>query len=256
MVIDTKGIIKYRHLFWMLTWRDLRIRYKQAIMGFAWVIFMPLLYLGAGIVLGRLANVNTGRVPYLLFVLIGVLPWSFFVSSIKFATTSLVSNVNLVTKIYFPRSIIPLSAIAACFVDFMVSIFFMAAVLIYYIAVGEAAISAWAFFVPLVIASQCLFTFGVGLLLSMCNLFFRDTKYVVDGLLTVGIFATSVYYPLHGYFLLNPLTLYLNLYRDLLAYGRAPDWLSLAIVLILSVIVLLAGTLVFEKGEYSFAENL
>lgn len=251
-----KELIHYRHLLWMLTWRDIRIRYKQTLMGFAWVLFMPLLYVGAGLVISRFAKIDSGKIPYPLFMLIGVLPWSFFVASLKFGTNSLVSNVNLVTKIYFPREVLPLSSIMACFVDFLVASLFVAAALVFYVARGEASITPWTLFVPAVVLCQIMLTAGLSMLLSMGNLFFRDTKYIVDGVLTVGVFGTAVYYPLDGLFLLNPMTPILNMYRDLLAYGRAPDWMMFICIGATSTLALIVGWVSFHRSEFLFAENI
>ena len=251
-----KELIEYRHLLWMLTWRDIRIRYKQTVMGFAWVLFMPLLYVGAGLVIGRFAKIDSGRMPYPLFVMIGVLPWSFFVASLKFSTNSLVANLNLVTKIYFPREVLPLSSIGACFLDFLVASLFIAVALGFYMVRGEASITPWALFVPIVMLSQILMTVGLGLLLAMANLLYRDIKYIVDGVLTVGVFVTAVYYPLGGLFMLNPMTPILNAYRDLLVYGHAPDWMALSYVFTFGLIIFLVGWVSFHKGEFWFAENI
>jgi len=251
-----KELVEYRHLLWMLTWRDIRIRYKQTVMGFAWVFFMPLLFVGAGLVISRIANFDTGRVPYPLFMLIGVLPWTFFVASLKFSTSSLVSNANLVTKVYFPREVFPLSAIGACLTDFLVGSVLVAGAVAYYWWQGAVAVSPWALLLPVILLFQVLLTIGLGLVLAMANLFFRDIKYIVDGLLTVGIFGTAVYYPLGGMFLLNPMNPILNAYRDVLAYGRAPDWGAFGLTAAVSLGILVVGWVTFDRCEFLFAENI
>jgi ABC-type polysaccharide/polyol phosphate export permease len=225
-------------------------------MGVAWVFFMPFLYGGAGLVINRFAKFDTGNVPYPLFMLIGILPWTFFISALKFSTTSLISNMQLITKIYFPREVLPLSAINACFVDFIISCLLVAGAFVFYAIQGSVHITAWVLLVPVVMIFQIMLTAGLCLLLAMGNLFLRDIKYIVDGLLTVGIFATSVYYPLGGIFLLNPMTAIINVYRDLLAYGHAPDWSMLSYIAAVSSFTMLTGWLCFHKGEFLFAENI
>jgi len=207
-------------------------------------------------VISRVATFDTGNIPYPLFMLIGVLPWTFFVSSLKFGTNSLASNINLVTKIYFPREVFPFSAVGACFADFLVACLLLVGVMVFYSLQGQAFFSFWVLFVPIIVIFQILFTAGLSLLLAMANLFFRDTKYIVDGILTIGVFATPVYYPLHGMFLLNPMTPILNIYRDLLAYGRAPAWDTVSYVAAISLCTFFIGWISFRRSEFLFAEYI
>lgn len=251
----TRELWNYRHLLYMLTWRDIRIRYKQSVMGLAWAMFMPLLYVGAGLVISRVARFDTGSVPYPLFMLVGVLPWTFFLASLRFGTASLVSNMNLVTKIYFPREVFPLSAIGACLVDFLIGAVLVAGAVGYYAVQGRATLNAWALATPAVLIVQLMLTSGLALLLSMANLYFRDVKYILEAILTVGVFATAVYYPLGGWFELNPMTPVLNAYRDLLCYGRPPG-ATFAVVAAGSAALLAGAWWAFHQAEFTFAENI
>ena len=246
---------RYRHLLYMLAWRDIRIRYKQSVMGLAWALFMPGLYIAAGLVVGRVAKIQT-PVPYPLFLLIGVLPWTFFVSGLKFGTTSLVSNINLVTKIYFPREVFPLAAVGACLADLLVGLALLAAALGYYGITGRATVSAWAMLAPAILLVEVLLTAGAAFVLSAANLFLRDVRYVVEAVLMVGVFVTAVYYPLDGWFNLNPLTGILNALRAVLCYGQPPDWAALAGVSAGSLGLFLLGWWAFHRSEYAFAENI
>jgi lipopolysaccharide transport system permease protein len=183
----------YRYLLYQLTLRDIRIRYKQAAMGFAWAILMPLLIVGAG-VLVRYAMAYLAGGQFDAAIISGLaiksIPWAFFVSSIQFASGSLVGNMNLVTKIYFPREVLPISATLAQAFDSAIGAVALA-VLLPLLGVGPSAAAAWA--VPIALC-LILFTIGTALLVSCANLFFRDVKYIVRVLLTFGIFFTPVFF--------------------------------------------------------------
>jgi lipopolysaccharide transport system permease protein len=187
-------IIEYRELLFQMTLRDVRIRYKQAIMGFGWAIFMPMMIVGSGLLIkmvmagmsgGKLEAAGAGS------MMVKALPWSFFIGSIGFATNSLTSNAGLVSKIYFPREIFPLSSTLAQMFDTAIGAVLLGAILFGFLKIGISIQILWIF--PLVLL-LLMFTFGAGLLLSCANLFFRDVKYIVQVLITFGIFFTPVFY--------------------------------------------------------------
>ncbi|MGO9315764.1 MAG: ABC transporter permease, partial [Syntrophobacteraceae bacterium] len=187
-------IVQYRELLFQMTLRDVRIRYKQAIMGFGWALFMPMLIVVSGLLIrmvmaemsgGKLAAAGAGS------MMVKALPWSFFVGAIGFATNSLTSNSSLVSKIYFPREIFPLSATLAQMFDTTIGSILLAVILFGFMKVGISIEILWV--VPLVLCLLTL-TIGAGLLLSCANLFFRDVKYIVQVLVTFGIFFTPVFY--------------------------------------------------------------
>ena len=183
----------YRELVYQLTRRDIRIRYTQAVMGFAWAIFMPIFIVAAG-VLVRFAMANLSGTHLQLSGIAGIvvkaLPWSFFVGSIGFAASSLVGNSNLVAKVYFPREILPLSVMLAQGFDTLISTTAVAAILL---IVGLKVSFATLWVVPLGLLLLA-FTIGAGLFVSCTNLFFRDVKYIVQVLVTFGIFLTPVFF--------------------------------------------------------------
>ena len=214
----------YRELLYQLTARDLMVRYKETIMGFGWAVFMPLVNTVLfSIVFTRVAPLETD-LPYPVFAYSGLLFWNFFASSLRFATTSLSGNATLVTKVYFPREIFPLSAILVCLVDLVIGASLLAVMMIYYqIPVGPAIA-----FVPVILLIQVIFTAGIGMLLGMANLFLRDVKYLFELVLTLWMFATSVVYPIDrvggklGAFLqLNPMTPIIDGYRATILKRRA-----------------------------------
>ena len=181
----------YRDLLYQMTRRDIRIRYKQAIMGFAWAIFMPLLVIMAGVLIRiAMAQVSGTELDraHIAGLAVKSLPWAFFVGAIGFAVNSLTGNLNLVSKIYFPREVMPLSATLAQFFDTSISAAFLAVVLPF-MGVRITPALLW---LPLIIVLLVAFTAGASLLLSCANLFFRDVKYIVQVLLTFGIFFTPV----------------------------------------------------------------
>jgi lipopolysaccharide transport system permease protein len=230
-------VIDYRDLLYMLTWRDIKIRYKQSVMGFFWAILMPTIIVAAGLVVRFAFSMNSHQslsLASIASVSLKSLPWAFFVSATKFATNSLVTNSNLVTKIYFPRQVFPLAAVLASLFDFAIVLLFL----------------------------LVLFTAGLALFLACANLFFRDVKYIVDVLLTFGILFTPVFYEARmlGKYeplvLINPLSAILEGMNDVVVRHQAPDYFWLTYVVVCSVSVFMLGWQIFSKAQVSFAENV
>ena len=256
-----KRIFQYRDLLTMLTTRDLRIRYKQAAMGFIWAIFMPIIAVCAGILIKKAMAVVSQRpleVEDIISITVKVLPWTFFISSIRFSVQSLVGNSALVTKIYFPRAVLVLSSILACLVDFSIAML----VVIVLLTIFKVGVSVYLLWLPLFLLLLILYTFGLGLILSAANLFYRDIKYVVEIILMFGIFFTPVFYEASAFgrwkpiMLLNPLGSLLEQINAVVVFHRMPDmfWTSYAIAM--SLIVFLLGMVIFHKAEPKFAENI
>lgn len=256
-----KELFQYRDLLFMLTFRDIRIRYKQAAMGFLWAIFMPIIAIMAGILIKKAMAVVSQQpleMKGIISISVKVLPWTFFISSIRFAVQSLVGNSALVTKIYFPRAVLPLSSILACFFDFSISL----AVLTVLLTVFKTGASIYLLWLPAFFLILFLYTFGLGLLLSAANLFFRDVKYVVEILLMFGIFFTPVFYEASafgrwkGIMLLNPIGSLLEQINRVVVYQQAPDYFWLAYAALTSFLMFMAGSAIFHKTEPFFAENI
>ncbi len=226
-------------LLLQLTRRDIRIRYKQAVIGFGWALFMPMVIVGAGfLVKYAMAHMSGSELQSASFAGMAVkaLPWAFFVGAIGFATNSLTGNINLVTKIYFPRVVLPLSAVLAQAFDTAIGATALAALLFLFLGIGFSLQTLWA--IPLLVL-LFLFTAGTALFVSCANLFFRDVKYIVQVLLTFGIFFIPIFYePAHlgatggRLLMLNPLAPLLeglrlaviehhNLFRSLLVTSSA-----------------------------------
>ncbi|MGH9387906.1 MAG: ABC transporter permease [Vicinamibacterales bacterium] len=250
--------VDYRELLLRMTARDLLIRYKQAVMGFAWAVFMPLVNTAVfSVIFTRVTQLQT-PVPYPVFAFCGLWAWSFFASSLRFSVTSLTSNATLVSKVYFPREIFPFSAVIVCFVDFVVGSVVLAGLMLWYqIPVGVELL--W---LPAVIVVQVMFTTSVGLLLAMGNLYYRDVKYLFEVVITVWMFSTSVIYPVDqiagtlGLMLrLNPMTPIIDAYRAVLLLGEAPS-AAFGAAAAFSVVALLGSWLLFHRTEFQFAENI
>jgi ABC-type polysaccharide/polyol phosphate export permease len=250
--------VEYRELLYQMTARDLRLRYKQTVMGFGWAIFMPLLNTAVfSVIFMRVAPIQTA-VPYPLFAYCGLLAWNFFASSLKFAVNSLTSNANLVTKVYFPREIFPLSAVLVSLVDFAVGSIVLVGLMAWY----HIGISSAVLFLPVVIGVHVAFTIGIGLLLAMANLFYRDVKYLFEVVVTVWMFATSVVYPvemaggkLATAMRLNPMTPIIDAYRDVILFQRMPG-APFAQAAVFSIMTLGVVWIVFHRAEFQFAENV
>jgi ABC-type polysaccharide/polyol phosphate export permease len=258
--------------------RDLRVRYKQAVMGCAWAVLMPALVIVAGMLVRvaiAFAGGHTVDIGDLAGIAVKAVPWSFFVGAMGFATTSLTANANLITKTYFPRELLPLSAVATQAADSSIG----AAVLLIVLTVSGIRMTAAIFWVPLLAGCLLCFTAGAALLTSCANLFFRDVKYLVHVLLTFGIFFTPVFFE-PGMFgpagarmmMLNPLAPLLeglrlsvvahhNLLYPLVAaqHGHVivawSPW-DLAYSACCAVALLVAGLVWFHRAEARFAENV
>lgn len=264
---------KYRELLYQLMLRDVRIRYKQAVMGFAWAILMPALIVAAGtLVRFAMAYVGGGHVSHdaIAGMAVKALPWAFFVGAIGFATSSLTGNLPLVSKIYFPREVLPLSATCAQSFDSSIGAITVG-IALPLLGVHYGLTALWA---PVLAVLIFCFTAGAALFLGCANLFFRDVKYIVQVLITFGVFFTPVFYdpavfgarwiPLQ---MANPLSPILeglrlsvtqghNLLRPLVDASGAMIWSPLYLYwsAAIAVVVLLGGALVFHRAQFRFAE--
>jgi ABC-type polysaccharide/polyol phosphate export permease len=275
-VIAVREIWRYRELLYQLTLRDIRIRYKQAVMGFAWAVLMPgLIVLAGTLVRFAMAYVGGGTVETgeIAGMAVKALPWAFFVGAIGFATTSLTGNLPLVSKIYFPREVLPLSATLAQVFDSTIGALTLA-VALPFLGVQYGPTALWAPFLGLLIVA---FTAGISLFLGCANLFFRDVKYIVQVLLTFGIFFTPVFFeprmfgPLGArIMMLNPLAPLLEGLRlcivdthnlaiplvESTAKGVVLVWTPWYLVYAAAWALLgsLGGALLFHRSEAVFAE--
>jgi lipopolysaccharide transport system permease protein len=263
LVADVREMLREQSEYWELLYvmsrRDLMLRYKQTIMGFGWAVFMPLLNtILFSVIFVRVAKLDVG-VPYPVFAYCGLLAWNLTASALRFSVGSLTSNINLVAKVYFPREIFPFSAVFVAVVDYAVGAVLLIGMLIYY----QVAITPAILFLPVILAIQIVFTASVALFLAMGNLFYRDVKYLFEVVVTLWMFGSSVLYPLDGVtgfagaiLRLNPMTPILDAYRDVILLGRLPPMPEMAAVFGASVVMLGVAWVMFHRSEHQFAEYI
>lgn len=251
-------LVRYRDLLWSWVIREIKIRYKQSLLGAAWAVLQPLaLMLMFTLVFSVLVNIETGEVPYPLFSYTAVLPWTLLHTSISFATSSLLSNMNLVTKTYFPREVLPLGSVGAALLDFLVASTVFAGLMFYY----RLPLTIEAIWMPLLLAVQLALILGVALITSSLSVMYRDIRFLVPLGLQLWFYATPVIYPLslvpdrfRLLYMLNPMAGLIDSYRAVLLHGQPPDFTYLAMATSVALIVLAAGYALFKKLEPSFAD--
>jgi len=261
MLPGIKELIQYRYLLFTLTWREIRIRYKETVMGFLWAILMPVMVVAAGILVRKAFSVVSGKpleTQAIVSVMVKSLPWAFFAGSIRTATSSLFVNSNLVTKIYFPREVFPFSSILAQLFDFGVA----TSVVVILVSFSGLSVGVQVLWLPLLLLLLILLTAGWALFLSCAALFFRDVKYIVEIVITFGILFTPVFYDAAMFgewsrvILLNPVGTILEAINDVVVLNRAPNpyWLFYAVSWALGSFVF--GWIIFDKAEPAFAESI
>ncbi len=249
----------YRELLYFLAWRDIVVRYKQTVIGIAWALLQPLLLMIIlTFVFGRLAKLPSEGVPYALMVLCGLLPWFFFAQAFGNASNSLIGNANMVSRIYFPRMIIPLSAVAVCLVDFAITFGLLIVFALVSGVLPDWRVIALPGFLLLAIATAV----GAGLWISALNVKYRDFRYVVPFMVQVGMYISpvgfnSVLVPEKWriVYALNPMVGVIDGFRWSLLGGRAELFLpGLFLSAILSLVLLVTGIAFFRKTERQFAD--
>jgi ABC-type polysaccharide/polyol phosphate export permease len=255
-----RELIQRRELVLSLAERDLRARYKQAVLGFSWAVVTPLLLMVAfSLVFPRVAEVPTGGVPYPLFSYLGLVPWAFFSASVSQGGASIVNNAPLQNKVYCPREVFPIASVAVAAVDGVISSLVLC-LLFPIFGVAPAAESYW---LPVLLLMQVAFTLGVALVVSAVMVYLRDIRHVLPIILQLGLFATPVAFPLDQlvpralqplYVALNPLGAVIDSYRRTILYGRQPDMELLSIAAVSVIVILSIGYFVFKRLETGFAD--
>lgn len=247
----------YRELFYFLIWRDIKVRYKQTVLGAAWAIIQPLFTMIVfSIFFGRLAKIPSDGIPYPIFSYAALLPWTFFANGVAQSSNSLVGSTNLITKIYFPRIIIPLARICAGLLDFGLAFLVLIGLMIFY-QVDLTMTLLWGFgFLLLALVTAV----GAGLWLSAMNVYYRDIRYVIPFLTQFWLFATPIAYPssllsepwrtLYG---LNPMTGVVEGFRWALL-GNSPPPLMIFLSVCVSLLLLITGMYYFRSVEKNFAD--
>jgi lipopolysaccharide transport system permease protein len=252
--LSPKDLWAHRELLYFLTWRDVKVRYKQTLLGATWALLQPLLLmLIFTFVFGRLVGVKSGGVPYPLFAYAGLLPWTFFANAVTNSGNSLVGNTNLIKKVYFPRIIIPTAAVAAGLVDLAIGFLLLIVLMFYY----GAGLHSSVLLLPLLILLLTLLGLGVGMWMSALNVKYRDVRYALPFLIQVWLFASPVIYPVpqrwRWLLALNPMTGIVQGFRAAF-FGQPVDWVTLALSAVITLLVLVFSTFTFSRMERSFAD--
>jgi len=255
--INYREIWQYRELLYFLTWRDVKVRYKQTLLGLVWVVLQPLLMtLIFTVFLGRVLRVPSNNIPYPLFAYAGLMVWSFFATATATVGNSLVTNAHLITKVFFPRVLIPISSVLGRLVDLVVAFVILIVLMIYY----RVHMSISLLTVPFLVFLLASFTLGLGMWLAAVNIKYRDVALAIPVLLQLGMFITPVVYPLslvppkwQLIYSLNPMVGIVEGLRTAL-FNLPFDTLSLTISIVVSVLLFLYGSYVFRRREAHFAD--
>jgi lipopolysaccharide transport system permease protein len=256
--LDLRELWAYRELLVIFAWRDIKVRYRQTILGAAWVMGQPLLtMLIFTLVFNRIAKFNAPGVPYPVFVLAGVLIWTFVSSTISHAGNSLIGASFLISKVYFPRLAIPLSNVMLNVVDFGVGIVLLAGVMVWYRVVPGVTIV----FLPFVILVAALFALGIGLWVAAANVEYRDVRVIIPFALQLAMYATPVVYPMAALppayrriAVINPMTGIVEAFRASLFGTPMPGAGALAWSVVASLLCLIGGAFYFRRMERLFAD--
>ena len=256
-----RGIVRlvhYRDLLYTLSVHRLKVRYKQSVLGPSWAVLQPLsLMLIYTVIFSRIARVPSEGAPYALFAYCALLPWTYFSTALSTATVSLVSHFSLVTKVYFPREILPLTYVIASLVDFLVASTVLGGMLLYY----DVSLTAQAVYAIPTIAVLTLFTVAVSLVLCAIQVRYRDIGVAMPLVLQLWMFATPVVYPLsvvpeswRSLYVLNPMVGIIESFRRVILQGEPPDFHALAISAIVSLILLPIAYIFFKHVEATVAD--
>lgn len=247
----------FRELLYFLTWRDVKVRYKQTELGVAWAIIQPLFtMLIFTLFFGRLAGVPSDNVPYPLFAYAGLLAWTFFANAITNSGNSLVGSANLITKVYFPRMLIPAAAVGAGLVDFAFAFVILVLLMFYY-----GVMITWSVLMfPVLVVLTTLLALGMGLWLSALNVKYRDVRFALPFVVQLWVFVSPVIYPTsflpakyRWLLILNPMTGIIEGFRSAL-FGRPFNWIALAISAVITLGLLFYASSSFRRMEKTFAD--
>jgi lipopolysaccharide transport system permease protein len=260
MMSSIAKLVRARELLLNLALKELKVRYKSAVLGFFWSILQPLLMMIIfAVIFGIFLNLKSKMdVPYPAFLIVGLFPWYFFSSSFSAATNAIVDNANLVKKVYFPRQVLPLSIILSNLANFLLSL----VVLFVFIFLIYRMDLTWnLLYLPVIILLQLVFITGLCMITGSLNVYYRDVKYIVEILLTVWFYATPIFYSMQmvpkmikPLFYLNPMATLITMYREILLEGSRPDVASFVTAIIISFALLKIGIVISDKYEYVFAD--
>ncbi len=256
--LNLRDLWRYRELAFFLTWRDIKVRYKQTLLGASWAILQPFIQMVIfNFLFGDLADISTGNIPRPIFTFAALLPWNLFSTALNEASRSLVSNRNMITKIYFPKLLVPLSSILGGTVDFAIAFVILLGMMAYY----RMGLSPEAWAVPLFLLLALATAFGVGLWLSAWNLHYRDVRFILPLLTQIWMLATPIAYPLSEVpeqwqllYSANPMVAVVEGFRWALLGGEALPSDSLWLSGSVAIVLLITGLFYFRRMERTFAD--
>jgi len=257
-LINWPELWQYRDLFFFLVWRDIKTRYAQSILGIGWAVIQPVFSMIVfTIVFGNLANVNSEGVPYAIFSYTALVPWTFFSTSLTSASGSLISSKNLITKVYFPRLIIPISPVLGKMIDFGISFLILLGLMVWY----GVKPTIWALMVPVFILLMMLTSAGVGMWLTALSIQYRDVRYGSNFFIQLLMYASPVIYASSSIpekyqilYALNPMVGVIEGFRASLLGTRPMPWEFLGVGALMAVAFFLSGALYFRSMERYFAD--
>jgi len=256
--LNLRDLWEYRELLYFLTWRDIKVRYKQTVLGAAWAIIQPFFTMVVfSLFFGRLAKMPSDDIPYPIFSYAALVPWTFFANGLSQSSTSLVASANLIKKVYFPRLVVPISAVVSGGVDFALAFAVLLGMMLFYGIVPTAAV-VW---LPLLLLLALVTSLGVGLWLTAMNVQFRDVRYAVPFLVQAWMFATPIAYPSslldepwHTLYGINPMAGVVEGFRWALLGTKTAPGLIILVSALVAVGLLISGAFYFRRMEKTFAD--
>jgi lipopolysaccharide transport system permease protein len=257
-LIDWRELREYRDLFSFLVWRGVKVRYAQSALGIGWAVIQPVLsMLVFTLVFGRLAKVRSDGIPYALFSFVGLAPWTFFSNAVAEATNSLVGNANMISKIYFPRLVLPVAAVVGKLVDFAISLILVSVLMLVYRRTPTAGVLV----IPLLVVLMVVAAAGVGTWLAALAVQYRDVKHGISFAVQILMYAAPVVYPAslvperyRLLYALNPMVGVIEGFRSALLGTRAIPWDFIALGSVVALAGALGGALYFRRKERLFAD--
>jgi len=255
--LNLRDLWAHRELLYFLTWRDIKVRYKQTLFGVLWAILQPVfMMLIFTLFFGKLAGIKTGDIPYPLFAFAGLVPWTFFANSVTSGGNSLTSSAGLITKVYFPRMLVPIAAVAAGFVDFILAFIVLVGLMFYYRVTPTANM----LMLPVLAALMMLFALGVGMWMAALNVKYRDIRFALPFLIQIWLFVSSVIAPSTAVpeqwrwlLVLNPMSGFIEGFRAAL-FGQQLNWTALGLSSAITLVVLFYSAHTFRRMEKNFAD--
>jgi lipopolysaccharide transport system permease protein len=253
-----KELWQYRELFYFFAWRDVKIRYKQTVLGALWAVLQPFFTMIVfSLLFGEIVKMPTDGIPYPIFYFAALLPWMYFSTALSQAGNSLASNANLITKIYFPRVILPATPVLVGLIDFLIGALVLVGMMMYYQLAPTWKLVLW----PALVVPLAFLALALGMFLSALNVKYRDVKYAVPFLVQLLLFATPIIYPtsaipdrFHWLISLNPLTGIIEAFRAICVPDRQINWSMLGISNVLTLALVFLGTVYFSKTEGYFSD--